>query len=72
MLTEALGVVAQFERRGDAYVATARGPSIDSSRGVRRKDVVLQLGLTSSEIDGVAYRLRELLKEIDKGKIKTF
>jgi hypothetical protein len=70
-LADALGVVAQFERSGDAYVATARGPSLDAGRGIRRKGSTLQLGLTSSEIDGVRYRLRELLKEIDKGKIKT-
>ena len=32
----ALGVVAQFERRGHDYVATTPGPNLDSRRGVRR------------------------------------
>jgi len=71
-LTEALGVVAQFERRGADYVPTAPGANLDARRGVRRTATTLQLGLTSSEIDGVQRRLRDLLKNIDRGKIKTF
>jgi len=71
-LTSVLGVVAQFERRGDDYVATAIGPNLDKDEGVRRKDSTLQLGLTAAEIDGVRDRLKELVKDIEKGKIKTF
>jgi hypothetical protein len=71
-LTAALAVVAQFERRGDDYVATAPGPNLDKDKGVRRNDSTLQLGLTTLEIDGVRDRLKELLKEIEKGKVKTF
>jgi hypothetical protein len=71
-LTAALAVVAQFERRGDDYIATALGPNLDSGEGVRRNGATLQFGLTSMEIDGVGDRLKQLLKEIDKGKIKTF
>ena len=71
-LTAALGVVAQFERRGDDYVSTARGPNLDDGRGIRRGASTLQLGLTSAEINGVRDRLRALLKDIDRGKIKTF
>ena len=71
-LTATLAVVAQFERRGDDYVATAIGPNLDKDNGVRRKDATLQLGLTAAEIEGVRDRLKDLLKEIEKGKIKTF
>ena len=71
-LTTALGVVAQFERRGDDYVATAPGPNIDADKGIRRKGSMLQLGLTSDEIEGVRDRLKSLLKDIDRGRIKTF
>jgi len=71
-LTQALAVVAQFERRGPDYVPTTLGPSIDGGRGVRRNATTLQLGLTSSEISGVENRLRDLLKDIERGKIKTF
>lgn len=71
-LTTALGVVAQFERRGDDYVATAPGPNLDAGKGIRRKGSTLQLGLTSYEIEGVRDRLKSLLKDIDRGRIKTF
>jgi len=71
-LTTALGVVAQFERRGDDYVATAPGPNLDADKGIRRKGSTLQLGLTSYEIEGVRDRLKSLLKDIDRGKVKTF
>ena len=71
-LTAALGVVAQFERSGDGYVAKPLGPNLDRGRGVRRAASTLQLGLTTSEIEGVRNRLRALLKDIDRGRIKTF
>ena len=71
-LTTALGVVAPFERRGDDYVATAPGPNLDADKGIRRKGSTLQLGLTSYEIEGVRDRLKSLLKDIDRGRIKTF
>jgi len=71
-LATALGVVAQFERRGDDYVTTPAGPNLDPDKGVRRKGSTLQLGLTSYEIEGVRDRLKSLLKDIDRGRIKTF
>jgi hypothetical protein len=71
-LTSALGVVAQFERRGDDYVPAAPGPNLDRDSGVRRQGSTLQLGLTAAEIDGVRDRLKELVEDIEKGKIKTF
>ena len=71
-LTQALAVVAQFERRGTGYVPAALGANLDARRGVRRNSTTLQLGLTSSEIAGVQRRLRDLLKDIDRGRIKTF
>ena len=52
--------------------SAALGESLDKKRGVRRTATALQLGLTSSEIEGVQARLRSLLKDIDRGKIKTF
>ena len=71
-LTAALAVVAQFERQGDDYVATAPGPNLDPGKGVRRKGSTLQLGLTSDEVAAVRGRLKDLVKDIDGGKIKTF
>ena len=71
-LTQALAVVAQFERRGTEYMPATLGANLDARRGVRRNSTTLQLGLTSSEIAGVQRRLRDLLKDIDRGRIKTF
>jgi len=71
-LTTALGVVAQFERRGDDYVSTPAGPNLDADKGIRRKGSTLQIGLTSYEIEGVRDRLKSLVKDIDRGRIKTF
>jgi hypothetical protein len=71
-LTRALGVIAQFERRGDEYVAAEPGANLDPQRGVRRNATILQFGLTRSEIDGVRDRLRDLIERIDRGKIRTF
>ena len=64
--------MAQFERRGDDYVATPPGPNLDADKGVRRKGSTLQLGLTSDEIDAVGDRLKALIKDIDRGRIRTF
>ena len=64
--------MAQFERRGNDYAATPPGPNLDPDKGVRRKGSTLQLGLTSFEIEGVRDRLKALLKDIDRGKVKTF
>jgi hypothetical protein len=71
-LTRALGVIAQFERRGDEYVASPPGANLDPDRGVRRNATTVQFGLTKSEIDGVRERLRDLIERIDRGKIRTF
>lgn len=71
-LARALGVIAQFERRGDEYVAVPPGANLDPGRGVRRNATTLQFGLTRSEIDGVRDRLRDLTERIDRGKIRTF
>jgi hypothetical protein len=71
-LTKALGVVAQFERRGDEYVTVAPGPNLDPKRGIRRNATTLQIGLTASEIKGVRERLRDLIERVDRGKVRTF
>ena len=71
-LTQSLGVLAQFEPQGDAYLPVALGPNLDANRGVRRKGQTVQLGLTKYEIDAVRTRLRALIKDIDGGRIRTF
>lgn len=71
-LTQALAVLAQFERQGGQYVAVEPTGNLDAYRGVRRTDDVLQLGLTGGEIDGVRERLEWLLGRIRDGKVTAF
>jgi hypothetical protein len=71
LLQERLGVVAQWQLQGQGFVPVARGPSLSSSRGVRQKGDQLQMGLTTSEITQLQRRLKELLKQVDGGKIEA-
>lgn len=71
VLTQHLGVLAQWRLEGERYVAVALGPNLASHRGVRRSGKDLQMGLSSKEIAAVD-RLRErLLKRIDAGAISV-
>ena len=71
-LAQALGVIAQFERREGQYVAVEPTANLDPYRGVRRKGDVLQLGLTGPEIDGVRQRLEWLVGRLRDGRLTTF
>lgn len=71
-LRERLAVLVQFEVRGDQLVAVDPGENFDGRRGVRRRDGAVQFGLTDREIRGVESRLRDLLNDIDNGKIAVF
>ena len=68
MLQQRLGVLAQWKLEGDRYVPTAIGANQASSRGVRRWDKGLQVGLTAKEISSVHWLLGRLLKRIDAGE----
>lgn len=71
-LDRELGVLAQFEEReGELHLSPA-GENLGRNAGVRRREGVLQLGLTAREIDGVHNRLQSLLRRVDRGRIKTF
>jgi hypothetical protein len=67
-----LGVVLQLERRNGELVLVEPGPNLAPRRPVRRHGNIIQLGLTASEIDGVERRLVALLRDVDRGSIKTF
>jgi hypothetical protein len=72
MLQEKLGVLVQFGIRDGVLVAEPPGANMDDGRGVRHSDTTVQFGLTSREIKGVQDRLRHLLEDVDKGKLKVF
>jgi hypothetical protein len=72
MLREKLGVLVQFANRNGQLIAEPPGANMDDGRGVRHSDTMVQFGLTSREIRGVEDRLRRLLEDVDKGKLKVF
>lgn len=67
-----LGVVAQFKNKDGVLVPVDLTENLHKGKGVRRKDGIIQFGLTSHEIKGVNSRLEKLLKWVDKGKIQTY
>lgn len=71
-LERALAVVAQFESRDGHLVAVAPTEPLSTRSGVRRRDGVIQLGLTASEISGVHSRLQRLLQQVERGRLTVF
>ncbi len=71
-LHRALGVLAEFEVRGERLFQVPPTENLDPGDGVRREDDVIQMGLTKREIEGVYRRLRNLLEDVDEGKIEIF
>jgi hypothetical protein len=71
-LRSRLAVLAQWELRDGHYLPVSPGGNLAPARGVRVGDGVVQMGLTSGEIWRVGYRLKHLLKEVDRGGIDTF
>lgn len=67
-----LGVIAEFHEKGERLVRAEPGVNLDPTRGIRRKDGVVQLGLTRAELERVYARLQRLLKRVDQGEIGTF
>jgi len=69
LLTDRLGVLAQWQLVAGSYVPVASGKNLSEGRGVRRECNELQMGLNKSEIRDVDRLLRNLLKRVDDGKI---
>jgi hypothetical protein len=67
-----LGVILQLERRNGELALVEPGPNLAPRRPVRLQGDVIQIGLTAGEINGVARRLRALLRDVDRGRIQTF
>jgi hypothetical protein len=70
-LDRILATIAEYEIRTGSWLPSRQGKS-QPGQGVRRKDDHIQFGLTKLEIDGVEQRLKNLLKRVDDGKLKTF
>jgi hypothetical protein len=68
ILTQKLGVLAQWRLEGGRYVVTPLGPNLAGQRGVRQAGTDLQMGLTTKEIAAVDWLRLRLLKRIDGGE----
>ena len=71
-LERRLGVLAQWRLQDGRWVAEAPGANLGAGRGVRQSGGVVQLGLGRSEIDRVWRLLRQLLEDVDEGRIRTY
>lgn len=71
-LQQSLGVVAQWELRDGAFHPVPLTANTAPTRGVRRNDTLLQMGLTQKEIARVWRNLQDLLGKVDDGSVKTF
>ncbi len=73
-LQRELGVVDEYRVMADGHVQPLRpfSPNINPQQGFRRKDTMVQIGLTEREIAKIAARLRTLLERVDRGEIQLF
>jgi hypothetical protein len=70
LLTQRLGVLAEWRLEGGKYVPVPLGKNIATGRGVRTKDGVLQMGLTESETMQVYRQLARFLSQVDRGRFE--
>jgi hypothetical protein len=71
-LDRTLSVLAEFEVSNGELIAVPAGENIGAARGVRRSENRVQLGLTRAEIGAVESRLRNLISQVDRGRIAAF
>ena len=68
-LQRALGVLAQWRLEDGRWIAVPPSENLAPQRGVRQKDGLVQLGLRKPEIEQVARRVEQLLKQVDSGRV---
>jgi len=69
----ALGTLVEFRADANGILQPVPvTPPIDPTQGVRVTGGRVQMGLTTDEIDAVAKRLAELLRQVDDGKLAVF
>lgn len=71
-LHEALGVLAQFELRGDQLVLVPSTANRRPGRGIHEEDGVVQIGLDEREIRDVWGRIEDFLSQVDRGRLGVF
>lgn len=71
-LHEALGVMVQWRIEDDRLVPMTPTENINARQGVRRRNGIVQFGLTRDEIDDTWYRIEVFLGQVDAGRYSTF
>jgi hypothetical protein len=71
-VSEALGVLAEWEIRGGEAVRVTPGDNLEPRTGVRKRGDRVQIGLTRQEIDDLWYRLEVFLSGFGSGRYRTF
>lgn len=69
VLRQRLGVLAQWRLTDGRWTREAPGENLAPQRGVRHGKDVVQLGLTRAEIAQLDRRRRELLEQVDRGRV---
>jgi hypothetical protein len=67
-----LGVLAEFQIVDEHLVPVEPGPNASRRRGVRTGDGRVQFGLTQGEIGDLERRIRNVLRDVDRGRIRVF
>jgi hypothetical protein len=67
-----LAVLAEFQIVGEYLEPVEPGPNAGSRRGVRVGEGRVQFGLTQGEINDLDRRIRSLLRNVDRGRIRVF
>jgi hypothetical protein len=67
-----LAVLAEFQIVGEYLEPVEPGPNAGPRRGVRVGDGRVQFGLTQGEINDLDRRIRSLVRDVDRGRIRVF
>ncbi len=70
---EFLGTLAELRRDAEGHFRiVSPGTNLNRGRAIRRRDGIIQIGLSEREIDRVWQRRSKLLRAVDSGKIPLF
>jgi hypothetical protein len=68
-----LGVLSELRADPEGVLRSVTpGPNLDCNEGNRVRPGIVQIGLTSTEINAIAVRIQKLLGRIDRGKLSLF
>ncbi len=72
ILNQKMGVIAQFEYKDGKVFSVEPTENLNPKKGVRQSGNVVQFGLTKREIRDVEKKIKNILKQVKKGKYDLF